>query len=550
MTCCCRRSVFNSKAISTALKKDEETLVIAKLDDNITHLCKKTLEVSLDRGLWARAPLSALLGYAHPLTINDGATTKTVYVRIQSLVDVLGIRPNQAKKILETPMALTAVANLILHEVINSWQAKAILSLETGLDSLLYLYQVRDFLKKTSKTTHTSNSSSSTSERVSDLFQKFKEPLLEKAFRGQHVNFDSFLGHTFVLINQDRNLYLMKLEGVIQETRFRTIAKIKIIKDRTFCQTPLVIKWSNSSMDRSIEREYHLLTMLNSQGPRRGIQIAPRAFVRITQPGVGTNLPGYLAHRYNGDLLDYVFTSAEELIAAFSHLQEGLAFIHEKNITHGDIKPDNILVKEGRYDLADFGGVLTRATFEENFNIFVESVPTERLITLFKDNLFGVYTLKYFSSYDRDLLIKLVESLVMALKTPPFQNHPQLKTTFLTAISNTLKARDIYALGLSLLLKIEPLRIPDSINDSMISSLLEDPAYFATITEKLCEMGFDYEKAQKITTQLKDMVFAPESKTGEDLQAMTTTERDRLLERQSSSVQVRLNALRRPLFSE
>jgi hypothetical protein len=63
-------------------------------------------------------------------------------------------------------------------------------------------------------------------------------------------------------------------------------------------------------------------------------------------------------------------------------------------------------------------------------------------------------------------------------------------------------------------------------------------------------MGFDLEKAKKITTQLKDMVFAPEPKTAEDLRSITSHERELFLERQSSSVRMRLEALRRPLFSD
>lgn len=60
-----------------------------------------------------------------------------------------------------------------------------------------------------------------------------------------------------------------------------------------------------------------------------------------------------------GTLFDYIQKNNidnEEIISIFIGLMEAVAFIHERNIVHWDIKPENIIAsQEGIFKLCDFG---------------------------------------------------------------------------------------------------------------------------------------------------------------------------------------------------
>ena len=44
-----------------------------------------------------------------------------------------------------------------------------------------------------------------------------------------------------------------------------------------------------------------------------------------------------------------------EMIPIFKDIIIGISFIHSNYLTHGDIKPANILISSGRYYLCDYG---------------------------------------------------------------------------------------------------------------------------------------------------------------------------------------------------
>jgi serine/threonine protein kinase len=47
--------------------------------------------------------------------------------------------------------------------------------------------------------------------------------------------------------------------------------------------------------------------------------------------------------------------SCDEVKDIIKGIVEGLVYLHDKNIYHRDIKPGNILMKDGKPKIADFG---------------------------------------------------------------------------------------------------------------------------------------------------------------------------------------------------
>jgi len=60
--------------------------------------------------------------------------------------------------------------------------------------------------------------------------------------------------------------------------------------------------------------------------------------------------------------------SEEEIFKAFYEILKGYEALYKKGILHQDLKPDNILIKNETYKLADFG-----------FSIFYKQVQLERV---------------------------------------------------------------------------------------------------------------------------------------------------------------------------
>ena len=73
------------------------------------------------------------------------------------------------------------------------------------------------------------------------------------------------------------------------------------------------------------------------------------------------------------ELCDYGFKNPKpikEIFLIFLDILEGVKFLHSKNICHGDIKPQNILINEKQVKLTDFG----TSKFIEN--VFIKTVDT------------------------------------------------------------------------------------------------------------------------------------------------------------------------------
>jgi len=114
----------------------------------------------------------------------------------------------------------------------------------------------------------------------------------------------------------------------------------------------------NSLAVEGISNEVNILSEIHADGPVYGIQAQPSRVVVLTKMG-GEEEVGYLGKKYDGDYLGKSFEDEKMAYRAFHQILSGLKFLHcEKNIVHGDIKPENILVKnDGTTHLADMGGV-------------------------------------------------------------------------------------------------------------------------------------------------------------------------------------------------
>jgi len=121
-------------------------------------------------------------------------------------------------------------------------------------------------------------------------------------------------------------------------------------------------KWAT----KAIKNEFELLHFLHKDFPGGkipGIQKAPHAVSVFSKMDLPTG--ALLTTEYDYDLftalgfdgkVPNIFKNIDQKLEAFYPLLKGFEYcVLKKNLGHGDIKIENILVKDGKLDLADFG---------------------------------------------------------------------------------------------------------------------------------------------------------------------------------------------------
>jgi hypothetical protein len=123
---------------------------------------------------------------------------------------------------------------------------------------------------------------------------------------------------------------------------------------------------------QDIVKEHQMLQLFNPDGEAVGIQRPHHLITHNGQVALLTSL-------YDGDLLKAAKASDKTKFekrhhqAMITQLLTGLVTIHQKDLFHGDLKPENVLVKgldtrRPLFHISDFGGVRTIEELTERFN--------------------------------------------------------------------------------------------------------------------------------------------------------------------------------------
>lgn len=107
------------------------------------------------------------------------------------------------------------------------------------------------------------------------------------------------------------------------------------------------------TIHRTLEHEINMLNLLSDPGhrtilPVQDARVMPGGLSWFTMPMVECNVWGYLKDNS---------LSPNSQKALFWQLMDGLAYIHERNIIHADVKPTNILYnpRVEHFFVSDFG---------------------------------------------------------------------------------------------------------------------------------------------------------------------------------------------------
>ncbi len=107
-----------------------------------------------------------------------------------------------------------------------------------------------------------------------------------------------------------------------------------------------------------LKREVKFMEMLNHENVVSIIEhFTPEDGDRYVQAIVMPLMTGSL----DGYIKDNAPVPFDEVKTLANQVSDGLAHMHEHGIVHGDIKPDNILIRDGTYIIADFGSAFTPA---------------------------------------------------------------------------------------------------------------------------------------------------------------------------------------------
>ncbi len=97
----------------------------------------------------------------------------------------------------------------------------------------------------------------------------------------------------------------------------------------------------------TIQKEYHLLTFIHSEGQCLGIQAPPRKLVQLAKAGEIEQY-GFLGAYYEEDYREIKISNLHDCFWQFYQLLSGLMILDQKNILHGDLKPQNLFFKRDK----------------------------------------------------------------------------------------------------------------------------------------------------------------------------------------------------------
>lgn len=291
--------------------------------------------------------LNSIVEWFTNVTIQSGSQVK-YSINISSTAKRLGITPKEVKEIAKRPDAFLVLQNKakirkkalekyegIVKNYINSKEGLKSKGnrIKTGLKPEIILKVIAKGMS------------------ISDNNATFKAQLFKEN------------GVTLYGSEDLQKFHLVKKElgvgsyGTVFETIELTNAEIKALKDTFSSIKP-------QDAPDQLKNEYTTLNDINSDGPHKGIPKTPSEITNIAN----TKHNFLDMELLSGDLLSYKFYKGFEKLRVADRLKlcgqliHGLAVMHKKGYSHGDIKPENCLMKLNSKNkpaelfLSDFGG--------------------------------------------------------------------------------------------------------------------------------------------------------------------------------------------------
>ena len=152
----------------------------------------------------------------------------------------------------------------------------------------------------------------------------------------------------------------LKMLGELGNGTYGLVTKVQDNKEQIYALK--TVKWCfRQNLLRSVQAEVKILKRLEHIHIVRicGSYIHGNTFYGLlTQPVADCDLSSYLDQIWDARMDSSSPFSGEHeipLLISFGCLASGLTFIHENEIKHEDIKPKNILLKQGMVLFTDFG---------------------------------------------------------------------------------------------------------------------------------------------------------------------------------------------------